>query len=70
MKTKISEVDGYSVWAELRPIPVPAGYFDLKITSVWTTAKDPEAEQVKFHTVLSPAAAQNYYELFSSVITK
>jgi hypothetical protein len=42
----------------------------LKITSVWTTAKDPEAEQVKFHTVLSPAAAQNYHELFSSVITK
>jgi hypothetical protein len=67
MKLKISETDGYLVWAELQKIETPAGYYSLRVTSQWHTAKDPEAEQVRFTAVLSPSAAQQYHELFSMV---
>jgi len=70
MKLQISETDGYSVWAELREIETPAGYYSLRVTSQWLTAKDPEAEQVRFTAVLSPSAAQQYHELFSTVTAK
>ena len=70
MKLKISETDGYSVWAELQEIENPAGYYTLRVTSQWLTAKDPEAEQTRFTTLLSPSAARQYHELFSTVIAK
>jgi hypothetical protein len=41
----------------------PQGYYSLKITSQWETAKDPEAEQTRFTMLLSPDALNNLRNL-------
>jgi hypothetical protein len=63
MKKELSVVDGYHTYAYFEPVNHPTGYYSLKITSQWETAKDPEAEQVKFNMLLSPDALDNLREL-------
>jgi hypothetical protein len=63
MKIQLSNVDGYQTYAYLEPITHPAGYCSLKITSQWKTAKDPDAEQVRFSILLSPTALNNLRDL-------
>jgi len=59
MKLELSNVDGYHTYAYFEQVNHPAGYFNLKVTSQWETAKDPEAEQVRFNILLSPDALNN-----------
>ena len=59
MKIKLSNVDGYHTYGHFEPVQNPEGYCNLKITSQWETAKDPEAEQVRFSILLSPEALNN-----------
>lgn len=63
MKIQLSNVDGYHTYAYLEAIEHPAGYHALKVTSQWETAKDPEAEQVRFTMLLSPDALNNLRNL-------
>lgn len=63
MKTELSNVDGYHTYAYFEPMNHPEGYQRLKITSQWETAKDPEAEQVRFTMILSPDALNNLRQL-------
>jgi hypothetical protein len=63
MKVELSVVDGYHTYAYLEPANHPVGYYGLKITSQWETAKDPEAEQVKFTMLLSPDALTKLKDL-------
>ena len=59
MKIKLSNVDGYHTYAYLEDVQHPPRYKSLRITSQWETAKDPEAEQVRFTMLLSPDALNN-----------
>ena len=59
MKIELSNVDGYHTYGYFESVNHPAGYFMLKITSQWETAKDPEAEQTKSSLLLSPEALNN-----------
>jgi hypothetical protein len=59
MKIKLSNVDGYHTYAYLEPAADPVGYYSIKFTSQWETAKDPTAEQTKFNMLLSPDALNN-----------
>ena len=63
MKIELSNVDGYHTYGYFEPVNHPAGYYSLKVTSQWETAKDPEAEQVRFTMLLSPAALNNLRNL-------
>jgi hypothetical protein len=59
MKTELSNVDGYQTYAYFNQVQHPEGYYSLKITSQWETAKDPDAEQTRFTMILSPDALNN-----------
>jgi hypothetical protein len=59
MKIQLSNVDGYHLYGYFEGIEHPVGYHNLKITSQWETAKDSEAEQVRFSMLLSPEALNN-----------
>jgi len=59
MKIELSNVDGYHTYAYFEEAVHPAGYYTLKVTSQWETAKDPEAEQTRFSMLLSPDALNN-----------
>ena len=59
MKIELSNVDGYHTYGYFSEVPHPEGYYNLKVTSRWETAKDPDAEQVKFSMLLSPDALNN-----------
>ena len=59
MKIELSNTDGYHTYGYFEPVTHPAGYHSLRITSQWETAKDPEAEQTRFTTLLSPEALNN-----------
>ena len=59
MKIELSNVDGYRTYGYFESVNHPAGYHSLRITSQWETAKDPEAEQVRFTMLLSPDALNN-----------
>lgn len=67
MKKLISETDGYRVYAAITSVPHPEGYKMLTITSQWDTAKNPEEEQTRFKTLLSPTALAAYKNLFDTV---
>jgi hypothetical protein len=67
MKKLISETDGYRVYASVTPVPHPEGYKMLEVTSQWDTAKNPGEEQTRFKALLSPAALQEYQNLFNNV---
>jgi hypothetical protein len=59
MKIELSNVDGYHTYVYFELANHPEGYYNLKITSQWETAKDPVAEQTKFNMLLSPDALNN-----------
>ena len=63
MKIELSNVDGYHTYGYFESVINPAGYYSLRITSQWETAKDPEAEQTRFTTLLSPEALNNLRNL-------
>ena len=59
MKIELSNVDGFRTYACLENANHPDGYTSLKITTQWSTAKDPDAEQTKLTLLLSPSALNN-----------
>lgn len=64
MKKLIHEVpeqsgSTYQLWAELVDCYHPQGYKELKFTSVWTGAKDPEQPYNKGKFLLSPDSLTN-----------
>jgi hypothetical protein len=63
MKLELSNIDGYHTYGYFEPVDHPLGYYSLKITSQWETAKDPDAEQVRFTMLLSPDALNNLRDL-------
>ena len=63
MRIELGEVEGYHTYGYFEPVNHPAGYYSLKITSSWETAKDPQAEQTKYTMLLSPGALANLREL-------
>lgn len=63
MKLELSNVDGYHTYAYFNQVQHPEGYYSLKITSQWETAKDSEAEQTRFTMILSPDALNNLRQL-------
>ncbi len=73
MKKLIQEVQeasgsSYQLWAEITACPNPVGYTQLKFTSVWTGAKNPELPQRKGDMLLSPEAMKNLQELLASEV--
>lgn len=54
MKTLISNTDGYRVYAEIRSYDRSEGNIQLRFSTQWDNAKNPEAEQVKFEMILTP----------------
>lgn len=63
MRVELGEVEGYHTYGYFEPVNHPEGYYSLKITTRWETAKDPHAEQTKFTILLSPGALANLREL-------
>ena len=63
MKLELSNIDDYHTYGYFEPVDHPPGYYSLKITSQWETAKDPDAEQVRFTMLLSPDALNNLRDL-------
>ena len=59
MKIELSNVDGYHTYGYFESVNHPNGYTSLRITSQWETAKDSNAEQVRFTMLLSPDALNN-----------
>ena len=59
MKIELSNVDGYHTYAYLEQAQNPDGYYNLKITSQWETAKNPQEEHTKISLLLSPDAFNN-----------
>jgi hypothetical protein len=64
MKIELSNVDGYHTYAHLEQAQHPEGYYNLKISSQWETAKNPLEEQTKISLLLSPDALNNFKKLF------
>ena len=64
MKIELSNVDGYHTYAYLEQAQNPEGYYNLKISSQWETAKNPTEEQTKISLLLSPDALNNFKKLF------
>jgi len=44
---------GFTYSALVRPLARPADHFNLRITSRWAGARDPQAEQLTFDVTLS-----------------
>lgn len=63
MKKELSNIEGFISYCCLEPVEHPAGYYSLNFSSQWTSAKDPNAEQTRFTTFLSPEALNNLRDL-------
>ena len=59
MKIELSNIDGYHTYGYFEPVNHPEGYYRLKISTRWETARNPDEEQVKFTMLLSPDALNN-----------
>jgi hypothetical protein len=71
MKTLIHEVEEisgatYQLWAELKDCYNPAGYKELRFSSIWTGAKDSEAPYNKDNFFLSPETLVNLKTLLEA----
>ena len=56
MRISLMDRSDFVVVADLRPIVAPAGYYSLRVSTIWRNAKDPSAEQVKLDATLDRAA--------------
>lgn len=66
MKTLISNNGGYKLFAELKEIPLSKDHeHELRFTTVYEDAKDPNDEQVKFQIILDEEALSNLTDLIN-----
>lgn len=63
MKVELQNNDGYHFYAYFEPATHPKGYYNLRITTQWETAKNPTEEQTKLNMLLSPDALNNLRQL-------
>ena len=69
MKKLIDNSGEIHTYAELTPLANPqhAGWYNLRVTTVYDAARNPDEEQVKFTWILDPSATQKLKELFNEV---
>jgi hypothetical protein len=53
----------YQLWAELIPCEHPGDHAELRFSSVWTGARNPDYEQTRARFLLSPSALVNLQQL-------
>lgn len=53
MKTLLSDSGDYKVYVEVNSYLRSDGGVELKFTSKWDSAKNPDEEQVRFRTILT-----------------
>jgi hypothetical protein len=56
----------YQLWAELIPCKHPGDHVELRFSSVWTGARNPDHEQARARFLLSPSALANLQQLLGS----
>ena len=56
----------YQLWAELVPCEHPADHVELKFSSIWTGARNPDDGQVRARFLLSPDALSTLQQLIGS----
>ncbi len=67
MKKLIQNTGGYQLYAEVRPIAAFNNkQFELRFTTVYDNAKDPDAEQLKAQFILSEEGLNNLFDVFNS----
>lgn len=64
MKTLISENAGYRVFVEVNKAMAPANTYEVKVTSEWAHANNPES-QTKFRLILNAAQLQTFKDSLS-----
>jgi hypothetical protein len=67
MKKIISDNGNFVRSAELVECVSPANHYQLKFTSKWRDAKDPEAEQVNFTAMLTKEEIKYFVEFLNTV---
>lgn len=66
MKKLISNNGGYKLFAELKEIPLSKDHeYELRFTTVYEDAKDPNDEQVKFQLILDEQSLSNLTDLIN-----
>ena len=57
----------YQLWAELVSCAHPTDNVELRFSSVWTGARNPDREQTRARFLLSPSALANLQQLLGSL---
>lgn len=66
MKKLISNSGGYQLFVELKPIPAMKNkQHELRFTTKYEHAKDPDDEQLKFQLILDDEAIANLKDIIS-----
>ena len=53
--TRFLSTEDFTYYATVRPVGRPAGHLNVRISSRWASAKDPQAQQVALDLTLSQA---------------
>ena len=67
MKQVITDNGNFVRSAELIKCDSPDNYYQLKFTSKWRDAKDPDAEQVNFTTMLTIEEIECFIQFLNKV---
>ena len=70
MRISLMDRSDFVVVADLRPIVAPAGYYSLRVSTIWRNAKDPSAEQVKLDATLDRDALLALRGLFDHAVSQ
>jgi len=65
MKKLIQNTGGYQLYAELRPIPALKGEYELRFTTVYDHAKDPDDEHIAAKFILTEDAVNNLWDVLN-----
>ena len=63
MKTVISSNDGFRTIVEVKSVPHPTGYVELKFSTEWDHARRDGSEQIKYRLLLSQSELKNLKDI-------
>ena len=70
MKTHISLSQDFICTAEVRPLDLLPGNYHFELTSKWSGAKDPMAEQRMLQLTLDAQALRQLQDLIDTVVSQ
>lgn len=68
MRIQLYKNDNFERYAEVAPVPAPAGLFSVRFSSIWRESKEPDYERENFVCITDREGLNHLYLMVAQVL--